>query len=253
MRTPSLTIKMIGVGEAFDPALGTCSFLVKGGPTLLIDCGYGTPFFLFQELSNGNELEAVYLTHFHADHYFGLPILLGELEDLGRTSPLTILGQKGLATKVIDLCEMAYPGMFKALPYPVIFEEFTDSTSFRDLTLRTALSSHSVPNYAISVERNGVKAGFSGDGALTPASKQLLSECSVVLHECFVPRNASTNHAAAADLFQAFQDTPGSIKRLYLVHLQKGLRTKESASFLPAEPLPFEVAIPNQGEVISVE
>lgn len=251
MSSSSFNIHMIGVGEAFDPARGTCSFLVRGGPTLLIDCGYGTPFFLFPQLRDGNDLDAVYLTHFHADHYFGLPILLGELEDLGRSSPLTICGQAGLEEKVVALCEMAYPGMFKALPYPVIFREFKDSLALNDLTLRVALSSHSVPNYAVSVERNGTRVGFSGDGALTVESQKLLSECSVVFHECFVPQNASRNHAAAADLFQAFTDTPGSIKRLYLVHLQKTLLTGENRSFLPTTPLPFEVRIPNQGDVVT--
>jgi len=251
MSASSLTIHLLGVGEAFDPAHGTCSFLVRAGSTLLIDCGYGTPLFLFPELKNGNDLDAVYLTHFHADHYFGLPILLGELEDLGRNSQLTICGQAGLREKVVALCEMAYPGMFKALPYPVIFREFDDTLVLNDLTLRVALSSHSVPNYAVSVERNSTRVGFSGDGALTDESKKLLVECSVVFHECFVPQNASCNHAAAADLFHAFTDTPGSIKRLYLVHLQKTLRTGENGSFLPTGSLPFEVIIPNQGEVIT--
>ena len=250
MSNPALTVKLIGVGEAFDPALGTCSFLIRGGTTLLIDCGYGTPLFLFPELHDGNELYAVYLTHFHADHYFGLPILLGELEDRGRTMPLIICGQEGLEKKVRELCELAYPGMFRALPYPIIFKEFSCTLTLKELTLRTALSSHSVPNYAVSVERHGRKVGFSGDGALTPATLQLLTECSVVLHECFVPQDASRNHAAAADLFKAFKDSPGSIQRLYLVHLQKNLRNTKAASFFSSEPLPFEVMIPPQGEVI---
>src|SRR5262245_10871219 len=67
----------------------------RGGDRLLFDCGEGAQRQM--EASIGlAQVDEVYLTHFHADHYLGLPGLLRTYQLLDRDRPITIYGPPGL-------------------------------------------------------------------------------------------------------------------------------------------------------------
>jgi ribonuclease Z len=68
----------------------------RGGDRLLFDCGEGTQRQLLRSDVGLVELEEVFLTHFHADHYLGLPGMLKTFSLRGRELPLTVYGPKGL-------------------------------------------------------------------------------------------------------------------------------------------------------------
>ena len=68
----------------------------RGGDRLLFDCGEGTQRQLLRSDVGLVELEEVFLTHFHADHYLGLPGMLKTFALRGRELPLTVYGPRGL-------------------------------------------------------------------------------------------------------------------------------------------------------------
>ena len=68
----------------------------RGGERLLFDCAEGTQRQLLRSDVGLVELEDVFLTHYHADHYLGLPGLLKTYSLRGRDVPLTIHGPRGL-------------------------------------------------------------------------------------------------------------------------------------------------------------
>jgi ribonuclease Z len=68
----------------------------RGGDRLLFDCGEGTQRQLLRSDIGLVELEDVFLTHFHADHYLGLPGMLKTFALRGREVPLTVYGPRGL-------------------------------------------------------------------------------------------------------------------------------------------------------------
>jgi ribonuclease Z len=68
----------------------------RGGDRLLFDCGEGTQRQLLRSDVGLIELEEVFLTHFHADHYLGLPGMLKTFALRGREIPLTVYGPRGL-------------------------------------------------------------------------------------------------------------------------------------------------------------
>jgi ribonuclease Z len=67
----------------------------RGGDRLLFDCGEGTQRQLVMSVGL-TDLDEIYLTHFHADHWLGLPGLLKTFDLRGRDRPLTINGPPGL-------------------------------------------------------------------------------------------------------------------------------------------------------------
>ena len=74
-----------------------------GGRAVLVDCGEGTQIGI-QRLSWGIQcIDAILLTHYHADHCSGLPGMLLAITKAGRTAPLHIYGPIGLERVVAGL------------------------------------------------------------------------------------------------------------------------------------------------------
>jgi ribonuclease Z len=75
---------------------GLPSVLVRrGGDRILFDCGEGTQRQLVSSVGLA-DLTEIFLTHFHADHWLGLPGLLKTFDLRGRERPLAIYGPPGL-------------------------------------------------------------------------------------------------------------------------------------------------------------
>jgi ribonuclease Z len=99
-----LDVVFVGTaGSAPTARRGLPATLVRrGGDRLLFDCGEGTQRQLLRSVGL-LELEEIFISHFHADHFLGLPGLLKTFGLRGREQPLSIYGPPGLG------------GMYRAL------------------------------------------------------------------------------------------------------------------------------------------
>jgi ribonuclease Z len=92
--------------------------LRRGGERLLFDCGEGTQRQLLKSSIGLVDLEEIFVTHFHADHYLGLPGMLKTFALRQRDVPLTVYGPPGLR----DLFD-GLRRVFGRLTYPLQLEE----------------------------------------------------------------------------------------------------------------------------------
>jgi ribonuclease Z len=92
-----LSVIFLGTGGSVPSARrSTASVLIsRGGERLLFDCGEGTQRQM-QRSVGLVQVDAIHLTHFHADHVLGLPGLLKTYDLTDREQPLTIYGPRGL-------------------------------------------------------------------------------------------------------------------------------------------------------------
>ena len=61
------------------------------------------------------DIQAVFISHFHGDHFLGLPFsFLDYLYLTPRHNDLPIVGPPGIEAKVEDLADMAFPGLSSA-------------------------------------------------------------------------------------------------------------------------------------------
>jgi len=74
----------------------TALLVRRGGERLLFDCAEGTQRQLLRSSIGLIDLREVFLTHYHADHYLGLPGMLKTFALRGRDMPITIHGPPGL-------------------------------------------------------------------------------------------------------------------------------------------------------------
>jgi ribonuclease Z len=68
----------------------------RGGERLLFDCGEGTQRQLLRSDVGLVDVEEIFLTHFHADHFLGVPGMLKTFALRGRVLPLVLYGPRGL-------------------------------------------------------------------------------------------------------------------------------------------------------------
>jgi ribonuclease Z len=96
----------------------TALLVRRGGERLLFDCAEGTQRQLMRSVVGLPDLEEIFITHFHADHYLGLPGMLKTFALRQRDVPLTVYGPPGLRELFGGLKRV-----FGKLSYPVELEE----------------------------------------------------------------------------------------------------------------------------------
>ena len=99
-----LSVAFLGTGGSVPSArrATACLLVRRGGERMLFDCAEGAQRQMIR--STGLvQLDSIFITHYHADHYLGLPGLIKTYDLQARERPLRILGPPGLH------------GLFKAL------------------------------------------------------------------------------------------------------------------------------------------
>ena len=129
---------------------------------VLVDCGEGTQHRILRTQYSLMGLKAVFITHIHGDHCYGLPGLLASAAMLGRTAPLLIAGPPAVRRFVNAVRETGD----LALPYALDFidvEEAMDIDALPELRVRTVALSHRVPTFAYSFTEKQIERRLDTD------------------------------------------------------------------------------------------
>src|SRR3954466_230399 len=83
-------------GSVPTPKRGLPALLLRaGGARILLDCGEGTQHQLLRSVGLP-ELDAIFISHLHLDHWLGLPGMIKTFDMRARERPLEIYGPRGL-------------------------------------------------------------------------------------------------------------------------------------------------------------
>ncbi len=223
-----MKITHLGVGEAFDDLNPNNSHLLENDHgVLLLDCGYNIPNQLWRYNNDPDFLDGVFISHFHSDHYFGLPeILMRMLEDK-REKPFVVIGQKGIEERIKALMEFAFKDVFEQFTFQVKFAEVSDGDSYdcKGMSLTFADTDHTVKNLAIRVENEGKVICYSGDGTPTDSAKRLYQGADIVIHEAYLFDKGVFGHAYVTGVIPVMEQL--EVKHLILSHMQRDFRLNE--------------------------
>jgi ribonuclease BN (tRNA processing enzyme) len=243
-------IVVLGCGEAFDESLPNTSLLVRAGDAkFLLDCGYSVAPRIWRNEPDPSALDVIYISHSHADHYFGLPGFLGWMWDEGRTKPLVIVAQEQVLESIRQAMELAYRNLRSRFQFPIDFRAVSaaDELKIRGVTLRFAPTAHSSPNLAVRMEMNGKSLCYSGDGDLTAESTELYRGTDVLFHEAFAFEPTSVHATVRGVLEMAGRM---DVKKLGLVHVQRSLRRQRGALFEAMLEAEVRCILPEPGDVL---
>jgi len=105
-----MQLQFVGSGDAFGSGgrFNTCFHVVGAQTNFLIDCGASSLPALKRFGVMRDEIDLVLITHFHGDHFAGLPFLLLDAQFTRRTRPLVIAGPEGIETRLTQAMEVTF-------------------------------------------------------------------------------------------------------------------------------------------------
>ena len=220
-----LEVRFLGTGDAFGSGgkRQAAIFVRAAGSRvgLLLDAGPGCHAALRAEGLTSDDLGAVVLSHFHGDHYGGVPFLELDAMRNGRAEPLRILAPPGAEERLATLRGCLYPGL------PLRFDEEIRETlpgEAADLPAavgggfaRAFAARHQPEAWALSwkLGLGGRTVVYSGD---TGFSEELISESAgadLLIHEC-TSLEALPGHTSHEELQAAASRI--AARRVLLVH-----------------------------------
>jgi len=136
----------------------------REGELILFDCGEGTQQQMMRAKTGMMSLSSIFVSHFHADHFLGIPGLIQTMSFLGRKEPLTIYGPEG--TK-------EFTELFKALgyfnlKYEIRGVELTpgDTVEGENYVVRALKTEHSIPSLGYALIENPRPGRFNREKAV---------------------------------------------------------------------------------------
>ena len=195
-------VTMMGVkgGPAIRPGsnMPTSLLLEMAGKTILIDAGLGATRAICQAGVALPEIDAIYVTHLHSDHYLDLGPFFHTAWVAGLKDPIPVIGPAGL--------EDYWTHFLKAMEFDISLRiedegrvdlkplfDFTaiqpgDNSSLEGITTTAILNDHPPikESYALKFEGDGKVFVFSGDTARLPQMPEFARGADLLIHEAMM-------------------------------------------------------------------
>jgi ribonuclease BN (tRNA processing enzyme) len=217
------TIQFLGSGDAFGDGgrFQACVLIEGGGLRLLLDCGATSLTAMKRGGVDPGAIDIVVVSHFHADHDGGLPLLILDGQFSRRDRPLAIVGPQGVERRTRQAMEVAFPGSPRVPQrFPVTFHELRASAPTRlgDLAIRPFRAQHTPGSAALMLRMTigRLDIAYTGDTAWCDALPTLASNADLLICESYSWRKPIPYHLAY-ETVAAHRDELAA-RRLLLTH-----------------------------------
>ncbi len=157
----------------------------------LVDCGANSFVNLKRLVPDLSQLNGIMITHFHGDHFGGLPYILLQRLIIDRDeSRFFVWAPEGAKERVRDLCEALYPGLGEKLVNQkgLRIEEYESNGSYdQDEILfhpKPVIHSPDSLPHAFRILIDGRNLGFSGDTEWTDSLVEIARGTCVTFLDC---------------------------------------------------------------------
>ncbi len=188
----SVQVRFLGAGDAFN-ARGqchACHMVRTPRTTTLLDCGPTSLLSLKREGLTAHDIDHIFLSHLHGDHFAGVPFLLiANVYDTPRTRPLHVVGPPGTEQRIMELFRAMYRDISqRPLPFTlhVVETEGNEDLEFENIRVRGFPVPHQQheTSLGLKVSTEGKTILFSGDTGWTEALVEQSQETDLFICEC---------------------------------------------------------------------
>lgn len=220
-----IELAFLGTGNAFAPQRCWSGFVLDRRH--LFDAPPTALYSLKQMELPLAAIETVFLSHFHADHFFGLPFLLLEYAYLTRReSPLTIVGPAGIEERVSKLIDLGgYSGLWQRThELQVRYVEIEDGStgSINGVEFECVEVDHGGPelrSFGFRTRRDGRTLAYTGDSRYCDQLVRLAEDADVLVSDCTYARGHGLPEHMSLEEVRELQTRVSPMTQFVLTHL----------------------------------
>jgi ribonuclease BN (tRNA processing enzyme) len=220
-----MQLRFVGCGDALGSGgrFNTCFHVTGAHVNFLIDCG-ASSLPALKRLGIAREaIDLILITHFHGDHFGGLPFLLLDAQFTRRSRPLVVAGPAGIETKLANLMEALFEHSSKTkqrFDLSVIALEPEQSRTFGEVKVTPYPVVHGEsggPFLAYRVEAGGRVISYSADTEWTDMLIPVARGADLFIAEAYYYDKIVKNHLSLKTLEAHLPEI--NAKRLVLTHM----------------------------------
>lgn len=220
-----MQLRFVGCGDAFGSGgrFNTCFHVTGDHVNFLIDCGASSLPALKRQGIARDDIDLILITHFHGDHFAGLPFLLLDAQFSRRTRPLAIVGPEGIEIRLTQLMEALFENSSRTkqrfdLRIVALRPEETSSFGAVKVTPYPVIHGESGgPFLAYRVEAEGRVIAYSADTEWTQTLVPLGRDADLFIAEAYTYDKVVKNHLSLKTLEAHLPEI--NPKRLILTHM----------------------------------
>jgi ribonuclease BN (tRNA processing enzyme) len=220
-----MQVRFLGCGDALGSGgrYNTCFHVTGESVNFLIDCGASSLPALKRLGIARDAIDLILITHFHGDHFAGLPFFLLDAQFTRRTRPLVVAGPQGIEAKLATLRESLFEHSSKTaqrFDLSVIALEPEQSRTFGGVKVTPYPVVHGEsggPFLAYRVEAEGRVITYSADTEWTETLIPAAREADLFIAEAYYYDKIVKNHLSLKTLEAHLPDI--NARRLVLTHM----------------------------------
>ncbi|MGH6708718.1 MAG: MBL fold metallo-hydrolase [Bradyrhizobium sp.] len=220
-----MQLQFIGCGDALGSGgrANTCFHVTGDSVNFLIDCGASSLPALKRLDVVSDSIDLILITHFHGDHFGGLPFFLLDAQFTRRTRPLVIAGPQGIETRLAQLMEALFEHSSKTrqrFDLAVVALSPEESRSFGAVKVTPYPVVHGEsggPFLAYRIEAEGRIIAYSADTEWTETLIPAAHEADLFIAEAYFYDKIVKNHLSLTTLEAHLTEI--NAKRLILTHM----------------------------------
>jgi ribonuclease BN (tRNA processing enzyme) len=220
-----MQLRFVGCGDALGSGgrFNTCFHVTGATVNFLIDCGASSLPALQRQSIARDAIDLVLITHFHGDHFAGLPFLLLDAQFARRTRPLVIAGPEGIETRLTQATEVMFEHSSKTRPrfdLSVVTLEPGATRAFGAVNVTPFPVVHGAsggPFLAYRIEAEGRVIAYSADTEWTETLIPAARDADLFIAEAYYYDRIVKNHLSLKTLEAHLHEI--NPKRLILTHM----------------------------------
>ena len=237
-----MRLRFVGCGDALGSGgrSNTCFHVTGAHVNFLIDCGASSLSALQRQGIARDDIDLILITHFHGDHFGGLPFLLLDAQFSRRSRPLTIAGPEGIAMRLTQVMEALFENSSKTkqrFDLSVVALKPEQTKTFGAVTVTPFPVVHGEsggPFLAYRVEAEGRIIAYSADTEWTETLIPAARDADLFIAEAYTYDKIVKNHLSLTTLEPHLPEI--NARRLVLTHMSDDmLARRDTLAYAAAE------------------